>query len=159
MIGAVFAPLVFWHFFSDWTFQSQWEAMNKARNKKVRAWHCMKYAAFFLPMFLFTGFTDVTWLVCALTILGVTHYIIDSYVPVMLWAKYCRKTPEFKRVGIKSNMKPWSDHDVDEVYYSSDMEAFKAFASTPLGLILIITMDQLMHIACLIPIAWMMISL
>jgi hypothetical protein len=57
---------------------------------------------------------------------------------VLLWAKYLRKAPQFKKVDACG----WTDID-----------AFVAFASTPLGLILLITMDQFLHIACLLPVA------
>ena len=104
----------------------------------------------------------------AFAILFVSHYIIDSYVPVMLWAKHLRKASEFSYVVppmtltkeqheafMKGEMKihavGWSDKVVDHVMYPNDKEAFKAFAHTPIGVVLMITIDQLFHIAFLLP--------
>src|SRR5581483_3831957 len=50
----------------------------------------------------------------------------------------------------------WSDMVVDEITYANDREAFKAFFMTPIGGLLCITIDQLCHIACLIPVVWLM---
>lgn len=181
-LGALFSLFVFWHFVSDWVFQSQKEALAKAKDRKVRAWHCLKYTAPFAPLLslfrirtssdMFSGpEVDLAlgWqFYTALAILFVSHYIIDSYVPVMLWAKYLRRATEFtyvvKPVTLTKEQHEailrgegkivgmgWSDNIVDHVTYPSDEEAFRAFAHTPIGLVLMITMDQLFHIAFLIP--------
>lgn len=157
-LGGVFAVLVFWHFLADWVFQSHAEAMAmaKAKDRKVRAWHCFKYAATFVPVFWYTEISS-TLSGILLAILFGSHYIIDSYVPVMLWAKYLRKAVQFELVGKQVPHQPWQDKVVEQRGYENDEEAFKAFASTPLGLILLITMDQFFHIAFLLPIAYLMV--
>jgi hypothetical protein len=109
----------------------------------------------------------------SLGILWTTHFVIDTYIPVMLWAKYLRRAPQFKDVVppvmlTKEQLdnlmagkglvvgRGWSDKEVDRITYKNDEEAFKAFFMTPIGSILCITMDQLFHIACLWPVAWLM---
>lgn len=150
-VGSIFALAVFWHFIADWVFQSNQEAITKSRDSEVRAWHCIKYTA--MMMLPFIGMSIMGhWLVaCAVGfILFVSHYVIDSYVPVMLWAKYLRKHPafnEYKYVEVRKG----------EYHKVTDDEAFMKMASTPIGLILIITMDQLFHIAFLIPVVVLMV--
>ncbi len=151
--------LVLCHFAFDWLYQSHAEAIAKSKSRKVRFWHCVKYTVPFLPVLWFFG---MDWQSChrSLLILFVTHYVIDSYVPVMLWAKYLRKAPQFDLV-IKSlpnngEMRGWSDKVIESSgLYRTDVDAFKAMSGTPLGLILIITMDQFLHILCLLPVAYM----
>lgn len=148
--------LVLCHFAFDWLYQTHAEAIAKSQNSGVRFWHCVKYSVPFVPvLWLFgMGFWERQ---LSLLILCATHYVIDSYVPVMLWAKYLRKAPQFDLVDPEKakTMEGWSDYRVEPVFYKTDMEAFKAMASTPLGLILVITMDQFLHILCLLPIAYM----
>ena len=143
-LGGIFAVLVFWHFFADWAFQSQEEAFAKAKNKKVRAWHCFKYAIMFAPL---AFFVSPHAMIFSFLLLFVSHYVIDSYVPVMLWAKYLRKAPQFKVMVVDPNTRLVMGRRSDE-------ESFKEFASQPLGLILMIVMDQFFHIACLLPVAY-----
>lgn len=156
-VGAAFALLTFWHFVADWLFQSHVEAMAKAKDRDVRAWHCVKYALAFVPVMLVFRL-DIVPTLAAFTILLVSHYIIDSYVPVMLWAKHLRKAPQFAGVG-RAWVPGWEDKKVEQPCYETDEQAFMALASTPLGLILLITMDQLFHIACLLPVAAMVVLL
>lgn len=146
--------LVLWHFICDWLFQTHVEAMTKSHNRLVRYWHCFKYAFPFWPLLRFMGMHElyVAW---SMTILFVSHYVIDSYVPVMLWAKWLRHAPEFN--AIKWTPGQWEDKKI-EARKVSDKEAFKAMASTPLGLILIITMDQFFHLCFLVPVAYFLMK-
>jgi hypothetical protein len=134
VIGSLFSLAVFWHFVADWFPQSHQEALAKSQNADTRAWHCSKYTLVMMAPLIGTNLITRPYVAfaCAM-ILYVSHYIIDSYVPVLLWAKYLRKHPAFDNV-------------------MSDKDAFKAMASTNIGLILIITMDQLFHIAFLLPV-------
>jgi len=134
IIGSLFALTTFWHFVADWLPQSHQEALAKAQNANVRAWHCSKYTLVMMAPFISMNLITRPYIafICTM-ILFFSHYIIDSYVPVLLWAKYLRKHPAFDNV-------------------SSDKNAFKEMASTNIGLILIITMDQLFHIAFLLPV-------
>lgn len=158
-LGGIFATLTFWHFLADWTFQSHKEAMAKAKDRKVRAWHCVKYVVAFLPLFRFIDtptFRDPFGL-ASLTVLAtlfISHYVIDSYVPVLLWAKHLRQAPQFTGVGVT---RIWAPGDPERVTYKTTDDAFRAFASTSLGLVLMITIDQLLHIACLLPIAYLIV--
>jgi hypothetical protein len=189
-VGGVFAVLVFWHFFADWVFQSHKEAMAKAKNHLVRARHCVVYTVLFIPLLLLlsvregqdvlggtgTASLEITSsFYISLAILFFSHFVIDTYIPVMLWAKYLRRAPQFADVvppvvltkeqveGLlrgegKIKGRGWSDYEVDRITYKSDEEAFKAFFMTPVGAILCITMDQFLHIAFLLPVAWLMIQ-
>lgn len=148
--------LILCHFAFDWTYQSHKEALAKSKDRRIRLLHCLKYSVPFVPVLVFMGMSsdqvELSWL----WLFG-SHYVIDSYVPVMLWAKHLRKAPQFDDVR-RSSQRPhvngsWRDRELEKVVYASDEAAFRAFASTPLGLILVITMDQFLHIACLLPVA------
>ena len=152
-VGGVFAVLVFWHFLADWTFQTHKEALAKAKNFWVRTRHCAVYAVMFWFLFLAVGFHGPRAGIATM-ILFMSHFVIDTYVPVMLWAKYLRRAPQFSETVFIPGT--WQDKRI-ETRLRTDEEAFKAFASTPLGLVLMITMDQLFHIAFLLPVAWLMI--
>lgn len=144
--------LILCHFAFDWVYQTHKEAMIKSHNSYIRTLHCIKYAGPFAPVLWAFGL-NVDAIGACLAILFLTHYIIDSYVPVMLWAKYLRRAPEFDNVRKCRELRSWQDKVIEQRCYENDSEAFKAFASTPLGLILIITMDQFLHITCLLPVA------
>lgn len=137
--GGLFAVMTFIHFFVDWVFQSHAEAMAKHNNARVRFWHCMNYTLGFVPLLWFFLLTRalVWWqYLLSLGILFFSHFIEDTYLPVYWWAKYIRRPPEMvgdSRVG------------------------FITFVSTPLGKILMIAIDQIIHIAFLFPIVWMVV--
>ncbi len=176
IFAALFGLLTFWHFPADWLFQNHMEAIKKSKDRKVRAWHCLKYALAFVPLLLLmrtrmnydgpTLLADANFY-GALVILFVSHYIIDSYIPVMLWAKYIRKDPVFaqvrpmvKKSEKKEPRKGWEDKVVDQPtqqwLYEDDGKALEAMFTRPVGAILCITMDQLFHIICLLPIPILM---
>ncbi len=133
--------LVLCHFAFDWVYQSHEEALAS-----------VKYAVTFLPILWWFDMSAGA-IAVSLTILFVTRYVFYSYVPVMLWAKYLRKAPQFNNVGKVFPPQPWQDKVIEERGYATDVDAFVAFAQTPLGLILMITMNQFLHIACLLPVA------
>lgn len=162
-VGGIFSILVFWHFVADWVFQTHREALAKSKNLRLRFQHCAEYTFMYSILFWYIGFdNNLAWRAAGL--LFVSHFIIDSYVPVMLWAKYFRKAPQFDGV-VKKFSKPteteeltngqWKNTIIDKITYASDEEAFIAYVSTPIGLVLMITMDQLFHITFLLPIAYM----
>lgn len=137
LMGGLFAVLGFIHFFVDWIFQSHAEAMVKHNNPKIRAKHCLIYTVGFVPLFCFCDFSLVEWLV-ATNILFWSHFCEDTYIPVFLWAKYIRKPPEMA---------------------CEDPHAgFVAFIQTAMGKILMIAIDQIIHLAFLFPIAWMILQ-
>lgn len=148
-IGGIFAVLTFIHFVVDWIFQSHSEAMQKHNNPKVRAKHCLIYTLGFVPILLCFNYTWLEWLL-AVNILFWSHFFEDTYLPVFFWAKYVRRPPEFDMVGKQPDL---SGH-----YPQNDKEAFVQFIMTPLGKILMITVDQIIHLAFLFPIVWMAIN-
>lgn len=151
LMGGIFAVLTFIHFFTDWIFQSHAEAMVKHNNWKVRAKHCLIYTLGFTPLFLFCHFSLLEWFV-ALNLLFWSHFAEDTYLPVYLWAKYIRRPPEMteprKSVGVDGYV---------SVLPPDPKAGFVEFVQTPLGKILMIAIDQIIHIAFLFPIAWMIL--
>jgi hypothetical protein len=135
-IGGLFAVFTFIHFVVDWIFQTHSEAMVKHNNWKVRAKHCIIYTIGFVPLMLMLNYTVLEF-VLGLNILFWSHFIEDTYIPVMLWAKYIRQPPEMK---------------------DSPKEGFIQFISTPLGKILMIVVDQIIHLAFLFPLVWMAVN-
>lgn len=94
--GGLFAIMVFIHAFTDFVCQTHYEAMNKHNNAKIRARHCLVYTVGFLPLLaLLTFFGALTgWeLFFAINILFWSHFVEDTYYPVVLWAKFIRKPP------------------------------------------------------------------
>src|SRR6266436_9594847 len=91
--GGIFAWLVFNHFAIDFFFQTHREAMNKHNNAKIRARHCLIYALGFVPLLWYLGFAGWEWL-AGLGILFVSHFCLDTYMGVYLWAKYVRRPSE-----------------------------------------------------------------
>lgn len=135
-VGGIFALLTLAHFISDWLFQSHAEAMAKTKDSWVRARHCLIYTVLmggsiwllFRPTFEVMAVIAVT--------LWFSHFVEDTYLPVYVWAKYLRKPFEMINPGI---------------------EGFKAFADTGLGKILLITVDQIVHLAFLVPVATILV--
>jgi len=79
--GGLFALLTFVHFFADWLFQTQREATHKHNNWKIRARHCTIYTVFFVPVVWILS--PGIWASCtSLAILFISHFIIDTYIPV-----------------------------------------------------------------------------
>jgi hypothetical protein len=152
LFGGLLSILIFIHFFVDWIFQSHAEAMVKHNNPKIRAKHCLIYTVGFVPLLLFCHFSWTEWLV-ALNILFWSHFGEDTYLPVYLWAKYIRKPPEmFAPAKMVSA--------VDGYIYIAPPDpkkGFIEFISTSMGKILMIAIDQIIHIVFLLPIAWMIL--
>lgn len=128
---SAFTVLVFAHFCADWLPQSHDEAMRKSREWRVRARHCLSYSAIVAIVAGCLGASSVAVL-GAFVWLWATHFIEDTYIPVYLWARYIRGVP-----GLDSK------HE------------FVTWFQTPLGAILAITVDQIVHIGCLWPVAWL----
>ena len=149
-VGGFLAVLVFIHFFVDWIFQSHAEAMVKHNNWKVRAKHCLIYTVGFMPLFWVCNFSWQETLIAA-NILFWSHFCEDTYIPVYLWAKWIRRPPEMTQ--------PRKSTGVDgyvTVGPPDPKAGFVDFIQTPMGKILMIAIDQIIHICFLIPIAWMM---
>lgn len=151
LLGGLFAILCFIHFFVDWIFQSHAEAMVKHNNPKIRAKHCLIYTAGFIPLLALCHFSFWEWLI-ALNILFWSHFCEDTYVPVYLWAKYVRRPPEMteprKQVGTDGYV---------FVLPPDPKAGFVDFIQTAMGKILMIAIDQIIHLMFLLPIAYMML--
>jgi len=135
--GGLFAAFTFVHFVVDWIMQTHAEAMAKHNNWKVRARHCLIYTVGFIPLLWYLNFTPLQYLI-GLNILFWSHFVEDTYLPVFLWAKYVRKPPEMN--------------------CEDKMEGFKLFVQTTLGKILMIAVDQIIHLAFLFPLVFMAMS-
>ncbi len=152
LTGGLLAILVFVHFFVDWIFQSHSEAMVKHNNPKIRAKHCLIYTAGFVPFMWLFNFTWLEWLI-GLNILFWSHFFEDTYLPVYLWAKYVRRPPEMTEPRKQSGVDGYVS-----VLPPDPKAGFVEFVQTPMGKILMIAVDQIIHIAFLFPIAWMMMK-
>jgi hypothetical protein len=130
--GGLFAILVFVHFVADWVFQTHWVAMNKHDNSDIRAIHCAVYTLVFVPVLLLMGLTDGR-LFAAVYVLWSTHFIEDTYIPVYLWARYIRR-------AVKNHAE------------------FVVFIETTLGKILMIAVDQIIHLSFLWVIVWLVMT-
>jgi hypothetical protein len=148
--GGIFAVLAFVHFFVDWIFQSHAEAMVKHNNALIRAKHCAIYTLGFVPLFFLFQFNWWEWLV-GLNILFWSHFCEDTYIPVYLWAKYIRRPPE-----MTEPRKVTTGTDGYVTVLPPDPKAgFGEFVQTALGKILMIAIDQIIHLLFLFPIVWL----
>jgi hypothetical protein len=152
LLGSIFAVLAFVHFFVDWIPQSHHEAMIKHNNPKIRAKHCLIYTVGFMPLLWLCHFNWIEMLIAA-NILFWSHFYLDTYHGVYLWAKYIRRPPEMtepiKSIGIDGYV---------TVLPPDSRKGFVQFVQTPLGKILMIAIDQISHLFCLWPIAYMMLE-
>lgn len=131
-VGGIFALLTLVHFIADWLFQSHAEAMAKPTDFYVRGIHCLIYTAILLGVIAVSLAPSPFAMAVIAVALWVSHFIEDTYLPVIVWAKFIRKPPEMS---------------------TTTLEGFKDFASTPLGKILLITVDQIVHLVFLVPVA------
>lgn len=138
-VGGIFALLTLVHFAADWIFQSHAEAMIKHKNHRIRAKHCVIYTGLCLatiwPMFRPSG-----WMLLVMGwILFISHFLEDTYLPVFVWARYIRRPMEMEAQATQAE--------------------FGAFASTAIGKILLIALDQIVHIFFLVPVAVICLNL
>jgi len=163
-VGGIFALLVMLHFVADWVFQSHAEAMAKPSNPWVRFRHCFHYTWICCAVITLTmtwSWRQAAW---AAGILFLSHFLEDTYLPVYVWARYIRKPPEmFPPISLKTTVETSRSgfvtgvHGADVVPPKPGMKEFVAFASSPLGKILLIAIDQIVHLLFLLPIAWMIV--
>lgn len=147
--GGLFAVLTFVHFFVDWVLQTHAEAMAKHNNPRVRARHCFIYTLGFVPIMLLLHFQAWEWFV-SLNVLFWSHFVEDTYIPVYLWAKYIRRPPEMTE--------PQKNKELDghvSILPPDPKKGFVEFIQTPLGKILMIAIDQIIHLAFL----WVLVAL
>jgi Protein of unknown function (DUF3307) len=200
-VGGWLALLVTLHFAVDWIFQSHDEAMRKPREWHVRAKHCAVYTLPFAALLSMTSWDIVRVFAMSLAVF-LSHFVEDTYLPVLWWAKHVRKPPQMRRVvfargrvfpaapppdGRSPPAVPAPSHvplilsddgmerdpkddfeskvvslfnggsiSVKEAQESLDLDGFIAFVSEPLGKILLVAIDQIVHILFLLPAAYMM---
>jgi len=133
-VGGIFALLVLIHFVSDWVFQSHAEAMAKPRDSWVRARHCLIYTILCCVPLTFLV-KSIPVLAVAALVLWLSHFMEDTYLPVFIWARFIRKP------GPMNNLKD-----------------FVLFAESTLGKILLIAIDQIVHLVFMVPVAVMIVS-
>lgn len=131
--GGLFAVFCFIHFFMDWVFQSHAEAMAKHSNARIRARHCAVYTVGFIPFLWIMEFSLIR-LTIAVVVLFFSHFVEDTYYPVYLWARFIRKPPEMD---------------------TNPAEGFIVFIQTTMGKILMIAVDQIIHLTFL----WVLVAL
>jgi hypothetical protein len=150
--GGLFAILAFIHFAIDFVLQSHDEAMIKHNTPRIRAKHCLIYTLGFFPIMWLLNF-QVWELVVGMNILFWSHYVEDTYVPVFLWAKYIRRPPEMTQ--------PYKDKILDGYISVQPPDAergFKQFIETTMGKILMVAIDQIIHLTFLFPLVWMALN-
>lgn len=153
LAGGIFAVLAFVHFAVDWIFQSHAEAMAKHNNPRIRAKHCLIYTLGFVPLMYIFGFTFWEWVI-GINILFWSHFFEDTYLPVFWWAKHIRKPPEM----VEPYKQEYTDVDGSVVIKVLPPDAERGFIKwiqTPMGKILMIAIDQIIHLLFLFPIAAM----
>lgn len=147
LAGGLFAVLTFIHFFVDWIFQSHSEAMVKHNNPKIRAKHCLIYTAGFLPFMWLCGFTFWEYVI-SLNVLFWSHFVEDTYMPVYLWAKYIRRPSEMTAPHHEMYMRE-DGNMATRLLPPDPKKGFGEFVQTPIGKILMITIDQIVHLCFL----------
>lgn len=157
-IGGIFALLVLVHFVADWVFQSHAEAMAKPTNHWIRAKHCLIYTALMLLSIVLTVQPSIGACACMAGILFLSHFFEDTYLPVFVWAKMIRKPPEMVPPPPTTHtMRVEGLGDIKFAAPEPGIKEFLAFAGTPLGKILLIAIDQIVHLVFLLPVAAMIV--
>ena len=143
VVGGIYVCLLFIHFFVDFLFQSQQEAISKHDHPYIRARHCLIYSFPFLPILFLLRFSFVE--VCiALNILFWSHFAIDTYILTAMWAKYCRKAPEM----FESISEMQTDGTI-KIFSLSLKKGLKQYMQTVPGFFLAIVVDQIFHLTIL----------
>jgi hypothetical protein len=185
-VGGWLTLLVVLHFTVDWVFQSHDEAMRKPREWAVRARHCLVYTTPFAVL-LCTTTWDSIHVIVATWVVFLSHFVEDTYIPVLIWAKYVRRPPQMgrrivivegrplimdsgvargfrspKEVDLFAGMQTLEATGIPEatrvarLQRELDLDGFVTFVSEPLGKILLVAIDQIVHVLFLLPIAYMM---
>jgi hypothetical protein len=145
--GGLFATLTFIHFAVDWIFQSHAEAVVKHNNPKIRAKHCAIYTLGFVPLlsvFAWVGALTLMQFGICVAVLFISHFVEDTYLPVFYWAKYIRKPPV-----MFSTFVPKHHPDGSITSELDHKKGFGLFVETPIGKILMISIDQIIHLTFL----------
>jgi hypothetical protein len=153
LAGGLFALFSFVHFFVDFVLQTHFEAMNKHNNPKIRAHHCLIYAIGFIPLMIVLNFKLWEFIV-GFVVLFASHFYLDTYHAVFLWAKYIRQPPEMTDPHKESYLREDGEWAI-KVLPPDPVKGFVQFVSTPLGKILMIAIDQISHLSFLWILVWL----
>lgn len=188
-MGGLLAIFTLIHFIVDWGFQSHKEAMAKHNHAWVRARHCLIYTLGFLPILFFLHATPLIILASTQILFWShffedTYFPVFLWVkyvrrpPQMAWKfKQWFDKPYlddgagreiYKSVSTSSL--PWREKllmeevltdniSLKEANKRLDRGGFLEFVTEPLGKILMIVMDQIIHLSFLIPILWMIVRI
>lgn len=124
--------LVVLHFIGDWLLQTNYWALNKTSNFKIRLLHCTVWATPFLILFFFLGL-PIGLSIGMFIWLLVSHERIDTYKPLM-----------------------WYRANISGDEGAKSVETFKKEFETPRGFVVNVTLDQIFHLLTLIPCAILM---
>ncbi|MEK7188160.1 MAG: DUF3307 domain-containing protein [Patescibacteria group bacterium] len=92
MALTVFEALVLAHLIGDWLFQTEYEAMNKAKGKFLNGAiikHCFTYTLAFVPVFAWFGIP--LW---GLAVIYATHHFLDRRWPIIWFIRTCKFTDQ-----------------------------------------------------------------
>jgi hypothetical protein len=93
-----------------------------------------------MPILFALDFPFWKWLI-SVGVLFISHFYLDTYHLVYLWAKYIRKPPEMVTPETKTHVDGYI-----EVLPPSSKRGFIKFVDTTLGKILMISIDQISHL-------------
>ena len=118
------------HLVGDWLLQPYAMADTKTTDPNVRWNHCNIYTACVGLAFIGISpqISSITFVLLLIWIF-LTHFIIDSYKP-LYW---------FRKLGNDP--------------FAEDFETFKKRFKDPIGAYVYITLDQIFHLFCLVPVA------
>ncbi len=102
-MGEELLILIITHFVSDWLFQPAKWAVSKATNAKHRFFHCLQYAALFVPILYFLKIS-LLWLIWVF----LTHFFIDDYRLVNWWNR---------NIKGEKNKVPWLNMAEDQILH------------------------------------------
>lgn len=125
-MAEVFVWLMLVHFIADFMFQTSQQARFKIDDPYERCWHVFVYGIC-LSLYIGAFFGSHPLMILYIQL---AHYVIDGYKINYLWHRYVKRVP------------------------LASFEDFKEFASTPIGMILTITVDQILHAISYLPIAY-----
>lgn len=128
-VGSLFSIMTLFHFIWDWLPQSEFTAVNKHKNAWIRHVHCSWYSLLMMVTFgFFVRDLNVVQLLILFTFLYITHFAEDTYWLPLMWLKHVRKA---------TNGMGWCNTPNEVIRHTSVVT------------ILMITVDQVIHLVCL----------
>lgn len=136
----LFDLLVIVHFISDWIFQTQEQASNKSKDLNVLLEHSSVYTIFFIPVLFFCQPLSLIW---ALPLLFLSHAFLDNR-KFEFWILRV-----FKGIYVTPDFIP----------FYKDKYGDPQIFDKSLFWILLITIDQVLHIIVLAFVAALLIKI